>query len=304
MTVPTILCVGNVALDLVLVADHIPAEDGRVEATEVALAGGGNAANAAAAIARLGLPVEFCGTVGDDAAGRVILDELDRMGVGTRFVERRAGASSTQSAVIVSATSGARTIVTHPSPPPPPIPSGFDIVHLDKTGWEAMPARGLGGAKVSLDDGNYVHDLREGLLTWYVPTAITLRKRYRTEDAVAAAELARRAGAQAVIATAGAAGSFGIDDDGLRFAPALPITPHSTLGAGDVFHGALVAAFAMGLPLQDALRFANVTAALSCRGLDGHSAVPTIDEVRHALERLPDADLPSHAIMERFTVVS
>jgi sugar/nucleoside kinase (ribokinase family) len=53
----------------------------------------------------------------------------------------------------------------------------------------------------------------------------------------------------------------------------------STLGAGDVFHGALLAAFAHGLELRDALAAANRAAALSCRALDGRSAIPAWEEV-------------------------
>jgi sugar/nucleoside kinase (ribokinase family) len=53
----------------------------------------------------------------------------------------------------------------------------------------------------------------------------------------------------------------------------------STLGAGDVFHGALLAAFARGLELADALAKANAAAALSCRALDGRSAIPTWEEL-------------------------
>ena len=57
----------------------------------------------------------------------------------------------------------------------------------------------------------------------------------------------------------------------------------STLGAGDVFHGALVAAVVQGLPLDQQLAFANVTAALSCRGLDGRSRIPSLAEVEAAM---------------------
>jgi sulfofructose kinase len=53
----------------------------------------------------------------------------------------------------------------------------------------------------------------------------------------------------------------------------------STLGAGDVFHGALLAAFARGLELRPALEKANAAAALSCRALDGRSAIPMWDEL-------------------------
>ena len=53
----------------------------------------------------------------------------------------------------------------------------------------------------------------------------------------------------------------------------------STLGAGDVFHGALLAAFVRGLDLLAALEQANAAAALSCRALDGRSAIPTWEEL-------------------------
>jgi sugar/nucleoside kinase (ribokinase family) len=53
----------------------------------------------------------------------------------------------------------------------------------------------------------------------------------------------------------------------------------STLGAGDVFHGALLAALVRGLDLTDALTKANAAAALSCRALDGRSAIPTWEEL-------------------------
>ena len=57
----------------------------------------------------------------------------------------------------------------------------------------------------------------------------------------------------------------------------------STLGAGDVFHGALLACLVRELPLRDALTRANACAALSCRALDGRSAIPTWDELEQAV---------------------
>ncbi|MCU1569944.1 MAG: ribokinase [Naasia sp.] len=299
-TIPSIVCVGTVALDMILTADRLPPEDGRVEADQVALVGGGNAANAAVAIARLGLPVEFCGTIGDDRAGGLLLDELIAEGVGTSLVERRRGSVTAQTAVIVSSGTGARTIITRPAPPPPAIPRGFDITHLDKAGWGAMPREGVAGTRVSVDDGNLIPDLDLALLEWYVPTATVLRSRYGTTS-IEAARRARLDGAATVIATDGARGSFAVDDSGLHFAPALPITPVSTLGAGDVFHGALVAAIALGRPMAAAIRFANVTAALSCRALDGRTGIPDRAEVDALVGALGDPRLSDREIAARFS---
>ena len=300
-SLPTILCVGTLTLDMVLSTPRLPSEDERVEAKEAALVGGGNAANAAVAMARLGLPVEFCGTVGDDRAGMLILDDLASEGVGTSLVERRTGVATAQSAVVISGSTGARTIVTHPAPPPPPIPTGFDIVHLDKAGWKAMPASGIPGSRISVDDGNIIADLDVSLLEWYMPTAIVLRQRYVTHDAVEGARRARAAGATTVVATSGFIGSFALNDENLFFAPALSIRPRSTLGAGDVFHGAFVAAMALELPLAAAIRFANITAALSCRGLDGRSGIPGRREVETTMDQLESADLSFAEIVHRFS---
>jgi sulfofructose kinase len=66
-------------------------------------------------------------------------------------------------------------------------------------------------------------------------------------------------------------------------APPLEVDAVSTLGAGDVFHGALLAQLVNETPLADALAAANACAALSCRALDGRSAIPTADELESAL---------------------
>ena len=65
--------------------------------------------------------------------------------------------------------------------------------------------------------------------------------------------------------------------------PAFPVEVVSTLGAGDVFHGALLACLARGLPLRDAAVRANACAALSCRALDGRSAIPDWDELERSV---------------------
>jgi len=59
------------------------------------------------------------------------------------------------------------------------------------------------------------------------------------------------------------------------------------LGAGDVFHGGLLSALCRRLDWPEALRQANDTAALSCRALDGRSAIPTLAELVAFSGRFP-----------------
>ena len=74
---PDVVCIGSAALDLLLVVDELPGADGRVPADTGMVAGGGPAATAAVALARLGARVELIACVGEDLPGRIIREQLD-----------------------------------------------------------------------------------------------------------------------------------------------------------------------------------------------------------------------------------
>ncbi|MBX6721799.1 MAG: hypothetical protein IRY92_00965, partial [Dactylosporangium sp.] len=116
----------------------------------------------------------------------------------------------------------------------------------------------------------------------YAPTLSMLQSRFGPLDVQAALHAAQAAGAGRVVATDGANGCYAADGESVTHVPAFRQPVRSTLGAGDVFHGALLAAAIRGLDLGEAARFAAATAALSCRSLDAVSGIPTLDEV-HAL---------------------
>jgi sulfofructose kinase len=87
------------------------------------------------------------------------------------------------------------------------------------------------------------------------------------------------------VATQGSSGSTGYSSEsGLVHADGFSVEVVSTLGAGDVFHGALLAQFIQGHNLADSLKRANAVAALSCRGLDGQSMVPNTSELNSFLK--------------------
>jgi sugar/nucleoside kinase (ribokinase family) len=64
---------------------------------------GGNAANTAASLAKLGLPVQLVGAVGDDNFGAFLAEALARVGVDTRPVRRDPDAPTATSLVLVHA---------------------------------------------------------------------------------------------------------------------------------------------------------------------------------------------------------
>jgi sugar/nucleoside kinase (ribokinase family) len=132
---------------------------------------------------------------------------------------------------------------------------------------------------VSVDGGNPIEGLDLQDVSLYAPTAERLLAEFGT------AEAALEAGAELVVVTHGEHGSTATTSDGKRVeAPGVPCDGFvSTLGAGDVFHGALLAYLVWGARLQDALLAANTAASLSCRALDGRTAIPTFDELERSL---------------------
>jgi sulfofructose kinase len=257
----------------------VPEADARVVAQARVEAGGGPAANAAVALARLGVDACFVGAVGDDDAGDRIRAGLEREGVDLRALQTVPGAMSPSSTILVG-PDGRRAIVHWPGTLPAleldedamALCREADWVHADHVGYAAVRRLDV---RLSVDGGNPIDGLDLRGVALYAPTEAELRRVFvSAADAIAA-------GAELVVATRGAHGCTAAGRDGTTIeAAGYPVEVVSTLGAGDVFHGALLAGLSRGVPLDEALADANACAALSCRALDGRSAIPTADELR------------------------
>lgn len=270
-----IVCAGLATRDTIWRVPAHPSEDGRVVATDVQVAGGGPAATAAVAIARLGVAASFVGAVGDDEAGAFVRDGLAREAIDVSALAVVPGATTAQSTILVG-PSGTRSIVHHPGTATLThggLPADAAWLHVDHVGYRLL-AHARTSARVSVDGGNAIDGLDLHGVALYAPTEAMLRTQFG--DAQGALD----AGAELVVVTRGADGSVATSSDGAVAAPGVPCDDLvSTLGAGDVFHGALLACLTRGEPLAEALRAANTAASLSCRALDGRSAIPTLDEL-------------------------
>ena len=290
----TLLFVGCATLDSIALVQDYPAADSRTVATDFATAGGGPAATAAVAAARAGARTAFAGVLGTDEEGDRIIHGLEAEGVDTSAVVRDAGVKTGASVIVVSRATESRAIVTRPVPPVSfPTGSRFSEllqsaawVHTDHLGWNAVasaPGFNPANLNISVDAGNPIPGFSPRGVALYVPTIERLQAEYG-EDLSPATLLQKAldAGASAVVATAGSDGAWVLEPGGEPVhVPATPASIVSTLGAGDVYHGALLAAVAAGLPLVEAAAFAGRTASASCGGLDGRSAIPhqTINSV-------------------------
>ena len=296
MNAARVVCIGVATLDAIVAVDRIPGPDERVPGIAGALAGGGVAATAAVSLARLGVPVAFVGRVGNDETGRWIRDDLAGEGVDVDGLAL--GGRSPLSAVLVERSSGTRALAPYPGETEPIEPGATDLarcaaadwIHVDHAGYHALaPIRAAGiTTPVSLDGGVPIAGLSLAGIQLYAPTEAALLERYpgTLDDAL---RRALEEGPSLVVATRGGRGSVALErrpggapirHDAPGFdVPSDGSSHGSTLGAGDAFHGALLAALIAGHPVPDALRRANATAALACRALDGRGAIPTRPEL-------------------------
>ena len=286
---PQVLCIGVITVDTIALVDKYPSADDRVIAEEIVRAGGGPAAVASVALARLGVSSAIAGTIGNDADGDYVLDIFKREGVNTEGITRTS--TPTGGALIVASREySARAISTrqpiHQAPlndRAKAIASKADWVHVDHVGVHQLKGAGIvrgSGPKISFDAGYDVENFDVTTVDLFAPNDKSLLSRHPGKSFEEALTIDAEKGASLVVATQGSVGSAGYSaQTGLVKAPSFKTEIVSTLGAGDVFHGALLAQLIQGFALQEAIRRANAVAALSCRGLDGQSAIPTTSEL-------------------------
>lgn len=292
-----IWCVGIATLDHIFGLDALPSRAVKYRAQSFKAAGGGVAANAAVAIARLGGQVSLLARLGDDAIGAAIVAQLRACGVDCRNARHFAGCVSPVSAILVDAA-GERIIVNYLDPALPDEPSWLpgtipdDVaVVLADTRWVAGSlamlnrARALG--RIALLDGDMPGCPPElvAAATLVAFSAEGLRLVTGVSDLRDGLFRAATIGDGMMMVTDGANGAFWLESGILRHCPAFGVKVVDTLGAGDVFHGALAVALAESASLAEAVRFASAAAAIKVTRFGGRNGAPLRAEVETFLQQ-------------------
>ncbi len=288
-----VLCVGYACIDLNFSASHHPGPDEKIRASAMQSCGGGPAANAAVAIARLGGQAAFVGYLGNDAFGETHLRELITEGVETTGIRR--GEAPTPVAAVTIKPGGHRSIVDFRAIESTCPEDGFDLAHMMPKvllvdGHQPLlslklvnQARTL-GIPTLLDAGS-VNDGTRLLYNRvdYLVASEKFARQMSREDEPKAALAALDGAAPFIAATWGAQGVYWQDGEGQHHMPAFDIDAVDTTGAGDAFHGAFALGLAEGLSLRANLRRACATAALTCLKPGARTALPTGDLVDRLL---------------------
>ncbi len=303
MAAGRVCVVGSFMMDLIASAPRRPKRGETLIGTDFAMHLGGKGMNQAVAAARSGAAVSMVGRLGADDFGQrfraalategiddqaVRTDEVEGTGVGLPVVEPD-GANS----IIVVPRSNHR-ISPDDIAAAAPVITAADCLLLQ---FELPLETAVAAARLAADAGVAVvlnpapalppPPALMGLVHYLVPNegeAEELSGVPATVDGGRAATRALREtwGARGVVVTMGERGALVAGSDGLWHADALAVRVVDTIGAGDVFSGALAARMAAGDGLAAAVEYATVAASLSCTKPGAVSSIPTAAEVATA----------------------
>lgn len=301
-----ILAVGSSNVDVILRVPGIPARGESIVVTERIQNLGGKGSNRAVAMARLGADVSFCCKLGRDANSGFILDAYknERLDASLILRDDNAGAGT---AYIMLDDSGNNSILIYPD-----ANERFtadDIAALEKIlpdcaflcidlefnldAVEALlnAARRIGAPTV-VDAG----PVREIPLRWFEGVQILSPNETEAarlsgveiidmKSAKAACAKLLESGCRNVLLKWGANGALLYDGSEYSHFPAWEGAGavKDTTAAGDCFTGALTCALAEGKPIGEAIRFANVAAAISITRLGALPSLPLRAEVDAAI---------------------
>lgn len=299
---PSIGVVGISSWDTILSIDEYPVAGGYALVANALELPGGTSANAAVAAARLGASVELTSTVGNDEAGRQLVESIAAAGVDVKRVRIDRENPTDRTTVISSTIPANRTILWRQGAYPRKgdrldIDRLFtrDLVLLDSVDPELrrflidLPVHTYPGVKILLPLTYAVdfpgRDEFGSIVRCDAVVGSELELQALTGCDSLAAGVAKLQSSMQVsnlrwaAVTRGANGAIAFDAATRFEVEALPVDVVDSTGAGDAFAGAFAVGLASRLELREALLFANVTAALSTTGLGAQTALPSISQV-------------------------
>jgi len=242
---------------------------------------GGNAANNAVGMSRLGVKAGLVLTVGDDDVGKTIVEKMEKEGVDTTFIIKQEGAVSNYSTIVNY--SGERTIFVYHAPrsyefpielPTPPwvyltsMGETFEPFYKHLTDWLVKNPQ----VKLAFNPGTY--QLKAGtqkIKNILERTNIVYVNRKEAEGLIGMGEstgqekvLLRNLaslGPKMCIVTDGGKGSYIYDGSRFIHAGVLPVDAYERTGAGDSFGSGCLAAIIKGKNLEEALLWGTINSA-------------------------------------------
>jgi len=274
--------------------EKFPGPGGKVSATDFVVTSGGQAGNAAVAMARLGAHVVYIGAVGDetDDVANSILKTFAKENIDVSHAIRVPGARSAASLIMLDAD-GEKMIATlrptglHAAVPDDPdgIVANANAVMLDNRYSNislpiCLAAKKRGIPRVlDFDKPTPPDDPLFQACSHVICSADAIRESTGVKDLPGALKKLGESFSGFLAVTDGPKGVYWLDNGVVRHMDAFEVKAVDTLGAGDTFHGAFAVRFVETRDVVDAMRFGAAAAAIKCTRFGGLMGAATRYEV-------------------------
>ena len=307
---------GALNIDNIYLVERI-LDDGESVVKETVSLPGGSAANTIYCLGRLGVSAGFIGVTGDDAEGKVLLGDLQKVGVDTSRIKIKPGAK-TGSVLCLSDGSGKRSLYLQPGAnsllATDDIDTGYinqaKIFHLssfvDLINIDAIKKLSL-SVKVSFAPGALYSSMKlEALSPILARTHILFVNRDEIEELTGedfpqGAGVCLSRGCQIVAVTLGkgiempsgngtatvvcyikdGAGEYLVESPGSELAPEI-----DTIGAGDAFAAGFLFGLLQGKGLKECGNIGSVMARFSITKVGARQGLPDLDNLSQRYQQL------------------
>jgi ribokinase len=285
---PRIVVVGSANVDLTTFTNRFPQPGETIFGLKFDLGFGGKGANQAVAARLCGAEVFMVARVGDDLFGPATIENFKKIGIDTTHVVQLPGLSSGVAPIFVESSGQNRILVVKGANDallPADIEAAAEVlksadciilqfeIPLETVYYTVAFARKHGiRCIVNPAPGQAVDMGALAGLDYLVPNeseaqTITGLAVGSIDEAKNCAERLRAGGIHRVIITLGEKGAFLSRDGSSEHLPAFAVKSVDTSGAGDAFIGSFAAFLAEGVLEREAIRRANLYAALSTTGI-------------------------------------
>jgi ribokinase len=285
---PRVAVVGSANIDLTTFADRFPKPGETIFGQRFDLGFGGKGANQAVAARLCGADVFMVARVGSDLFGPATIDNFKRLGIDTSHVKQVEGLSSGVAPIFVDPDGQNRILVVkgaNDAMKPADVDRAAEMlkaadcivlqfeIPLETVYYTVAFARKNGIRCILNPAPGQAVDMRELTgLDYFVPneseaetiTGIAVRS---LDDARGCAEKLTRDGIRRVIITLGSNGCLLAGREVSEHVSAFPVRSIDSTGAGDAFIGSFAVFLAEAVPEREAVRRANLYAALSTTGV-------------------------------------
>ena len=296
-----IVIVGSFNTDLTTYMERMPRPGETVSGRRFVTGPGGKGSNQAVAAARLGAEVTFIGRVGRDVFAEIALDIWQEEKINTDFVvqdpEHATGVApifvddAGENMIVVAL--GANLAITKAD-----IDAAADVIaqadilmtqleiNYDMVDYALRIAKSKGirtilnpapAGEIPADTIALADFLTPNETELEVLSGISAAKQKDAAQSLLTTD------AQTVVVTLGQQGAMYVQKDSTGRIPGFEVDVVDTTGAGDAFNGGLAVALARDKSLEDAIRFANATAALCVTRPGTAPSMPRRAEVERLL---------------------